>query len=55
MGQLRVFDVQLDQGFDMLGDEGDGATTTPTPSRAAWAMASGVEGPSHVIGPTRLW
>jgi hypothetical protein len=32
-----------------------GAMTTPRPSAPARSIASGVEGPSHFIGPTRLW
>jgi hypothetical protein len=39
----------------MFGDEGDRDDHAPTPSRPASAMASGVDGPSHFIGPTRLW
>ncbi len=56
MRELGIVAVKLDQGLDMLGDEGDRVDhhANAVGGRRGW-ISSMVEGPIHFIGPTRLW
>jgi|GEM_PF-5408012 len=52
-GDLSILNIELDQGFDMLRNKGDGGDDQPDA-----ILRRGVDfllGPIHLIGPTRDW